>query len=195
MQKNKKIIIAVLFLLAFLERTVFDIGPNFELLTTALILSSYFLNRNYAFVGTFLVLALSDRIIGNSKIFIFTWSGFLIPALFSTGIINRVVRLTDRLKNKFRLPLILTVTGFSANIFFFVWTNLGVWLLDSFGMYTKDLAGLIRCFVNGLPFLKNQMVSSLLFIPLGFLVINYFTKLSLKYSSNTQRSLFDLLKF
>jgi len=160
-----------LFLIAFLERTVFDLGANVELLTTALILTCFFMGGKKAFWLTLAVIALSDRIIGNSKIFLFTWSGFLIPALFSEKIVGSIKswigKLTKRLSNTITLPL----AGVSVNIFFYLWTNFGVWALDSWGMYTKDLSGLVRCYINGLPFLKNQIVSSLVFIPLGYLTI------------------------
>ncbi len=165
----------ILFLLAFLERTVFDLGPNFELLTTAMVLSAYFLGGKYSFWLTFLVIAISDRFIGNSKIFLFTWSGFLIPALFSARLIN-FLKLRLKLKQ-----LNLIITGLSANFFFYIWTNLGVWLLDSWGLYSKDPAGLVRCYINALPFLKNQVCSSLIFIPLGVLLIETTSALSKKF--------------
>lgn len=172
----------ILFLLAFLERTVFDLGPNFELLTSAVILSSYFLNRRSTLWLTFLVLALSDRLIGNSKIFLFTWTGFLLPALFSPVIINKLSnQITKLTKKKFAHFILLPAAGISANFFFFTWTNFGVWLLDSWGMYTKDLSGLILCYVNGLPFLKNQIVSSLIFIPSGLLTIEFIRLFFKKY--------------
>lgn len=169
---TRYLILAFFFLLAFLERTVFDLGPNIELLTSAMILSAFFLGGKHSFWLTFLTVALSDRLIGNSKIFLFTWTGFLIPAVFASPILKSLYAKFHLLHNTKVLPLTLTLTGISANLFFFIYTNLGVWLLDSWGMYTKDLPGLILCYVNGLPFLKNQIVSSLIFIPMGFVLIN-----------------------
>jgi len=174
---NENLLFVFLFFAAFLERTVFDLGPNIELLTTSLILTSFLLGGRKSFWLTLVVIALSDRIIGNSKIFLFTWSGFLIPALFSGKIISSIKswigKLTKRLSNTIALPL----AGVSANIFFYLWTNFGVWALDSWGMYTKDLNGLVRSYINGLPFLKNQIVSSLVFIPLGYYAIVFAQKI------------------
>lgn len=189
---NENLLFVFLFFAAFLERTVFDLGPNIELLTTSLILTSFLLGGRKSFWLTLVVIALSDRIIGNSKIFLFTWSGFLIPALFSGKIISSIKswigKLTKRLSNTISLPL----AGVSANIFFYLWTNFGVWALDSWGMYSKDLSGLIRCYINGLPFLKNQLVSSLVFIPLGYLLIKYVLetvkKISIKNLPQTIKS-------
>lgn len=163
-----------LFLMAFLERTVFDLGPNVELLTTAMILSAFFVGRKESFWLMFLTLVLTDRFIGNSKIFLFTWSGFLIPALFAAPLIKKYLR-----GNKFsKLNSIkLVFAGISVNIFFYFWSNFGVWLMDSWGLYSKDVQGLIMCYVNALPFLKNQIISTLIFIPAGIICIKYLPSL------------------
>jgi hypothetical protein len=164
----KKLFLFILFLIAFLERTVWDLGPNFELVTTSMILASFYLGRKSSFWLTFAVIALTDRIIGNSKIFLFTWSGFLLPAFFVSDLIKN---LKLKIKNYPIKTATLVGTGLLSNIFFYIWSNLGVWLLDSWGMYTKDLSGLIKCYIYALPFLKNQLISSLIFIPVGFMAI------------------------
>lgn len=170
-QLTKYLIFALLFLAAFLERTILDLGPNYELVTSIMILSVYFIGRKQSFWLTFLVIATTDRLIGNSKIFLFTWSGFLIPALL-IGVVtkercSKSLGPVKKVASVFRL----TLSGISANLFFYFWTNLGVWLLDSWSMYTKDLAGLIRCYINALPFLKNQITSSLILVPLGAILL------------------------
>ena len=170
----------ILFLLAFGERTVFDLGPNFELLTSVMILSACYLSRKQSFLLTFLVIALTDRLIGNSKIFLFTWSGFLIPAFVIPKLFENWKL---KIGNSRRKVVLLSGTGVLSNLFFYFFTNLGVWLLDSWGMYTKDFPGLIKCYINALPFMKNQLTSSLVFIPLGVLLIELALYISKKYSS------------
>ncbi len=203
---TRYIILGFLFLMAFLERTVFDLGPNYEFLTAAIVLSSYFLNRKTTFLLTFLVIAFSDRIIGNSKIFLFTWSGFLIPSFFLSSLVKKGVKYqVSGIKKKTQLlPILkplytiynilytkvlpLTVVGISANFFFFIWTNFGVWMLDSWGMYTKDVGGLMHCYINGLPFLKNQITSSILFIPFGYFAFQAVYFFHKKWSPKTPSS-------
>ncbi len=181
--KNTKSIIhnslfIILFLLAFLERTVFDFGPNIELLTSALVLSSFYFGVKKSFLGILTVMVLSDLIIGNTNIFIFTWSGFLIPAIFLSSTVRNLYTKYNILNTeKIFSVLTLTFSGLSANLFFYFYTNFGVWLLDSWGMYTKDFQGLMFCYINALPFLKNQIVSSLIFIPIGVLMFEYIFKL------------------
>ncbi|OGM12821.1 hypothetical protein A3A76_01015 [Candidatus Woesebacteria bacterium RIFCSPLOWO2_01_FULL_39_23] len=179
------LLLSTLFLVAFLERTVWDLGPNVELVTTVMILASFYLGRKESFWLTFTIIATTDRLIGNSSIFLFTWSGFLLPAFLAGSVFKY-------LSTKYKHPatkkildgVLLTSLGISSNIFFYLWTNFGVWLLDSWEMYTNNLRGLLLCYINGLPFLKNQMVSSLLFIPLGIVLIEAALKLAIKYKSN-----------
>lgn len=57
-----------------------------------------------------------------------------------------------------------------ASLFFYFYTNFGVWFLDAFGMYPKTLTGLIECYVMGLPFLRLNLLGNLLFIPSTFIL-------------------------
>lgn len=163
----KNIFIYSVFLIAFLERTVFNFGPNIELVTMAIVLASFYLDLKKSIFLTFLTLIASDLVLGNTNIFIFTWSGFLIPLLF----------LRQFKKLKINNIFAGTLAGISSNLFFFIWTNFGVWALDSWGMYPKTILGLINCYINALPFLKNQLFSSLIFIPLGMFLLSFFPNL------------------
>lgn len=156
----KKLFVYSLFILAFIERVWFDLGPNIELITLATILSAFYLDKKNTFLIAFGIVALSDILIGNSNIFIFTWSGIILPLLainiFKNLNVNRI--------------LAGTLAGISSNLFFFIWTNFGVWALDSWGMYPNTALGLINSYINGLPFLKYQLTSTLFFVPIGFLI-------------------------
>lgn len=158
----KLVVLALLTVVALLERTVFDLGPNVELVTALMVLSAFYFGRKYSLAAVLVVMVLSDLVIGNSGIFIFTWSGFLIPALFI-----HMAKRWDRLG---------LFSGIGANLFFFVWTNFGVWLMDGWGMYANDLGGLVSSYVNGLPFLRLQLMSTILFVPLGVLVFEVLKK-------------------
>lgn len=164
----KKLIFPLLLIAAILERTLFDLGPNFEFVTTALILSAFYLGKKQSFLLTFLILLISDVIIGNTNIFIFTWSGFLIPVLFASDIFKKI---------KLNKILLGTGLGISSNIFFYLWTNFGVWLLDSWGMYPNTMQGLMQSYINGLPFLKYQIVSTLFILPVTFIIFEVAKKI------------------
>jgi hypothetical protein len=157
----KRLLLFSLFLLAFLERTYLDLGPNTELVTAALILSALYVGKKQSFWLVFVIIAATDLVIGNSNIFIFTWTGFLLPALF-------VSKFFTQNQNVIKKVFSGTLAGMSSTAFFFLWTNFGVWLLS--GMYTKNLLGLLMSYTMGLPFLRYQAISTLLFVPLGILL-------------------------
>ncbi len=166
---RKILFIGILFLAAFGERVLFDLGPNVELITMAMILASFYFGKKESFWLTFAIIAVSDRIIGNSNIFLFTWTGFLIPAILLPKLFgNWKASATSSLKigNYLRKIISLTGTGLLANLFFYTHTNLGVWLLSN--MYPKTAAGLVMSYVNALPFFRYQLTGTLIFVPLGF---------------------------
>lgn len=157
---TKKIFVVSVFLLALIERVWFDLGPNIELITLATILSAFYLDRKTTFLLTFGVVALSDLLIGNSNIFLFTWSGFILPILAIS--IFKNLKVNNILSG--------TLAGISSNLFFFFWTNFGVWALDSWGMYPNTALGLAQSYINGIPFLKYQLTSTLFFVPIGLVI-------------------------
>jgi len=146
----------VLLIIAF--RTFLHIAPNIEIVTAAAITTGcLFKNKYLAFAVPMVSLLVTDLLLGNTLIFIFTWSGFLFPVF--AGIIQRRLRLQD--------ALYAEVAGTVSTLFFFFWTNLGVVLTTH--MYSKDLNGLLNSYFNAIPFLKNQLLGNLIFVPLIFL--------------------------
>ncbi|OGM32447.1 hypothetical protein A2803_03165 [Candidatus Woesebacteria bacterium RIFCSPHIGHO2_01_FULL_44_21] len=158
--RGKKIIFAILFLLAFLERVAFDLGPNFEFVTGAMLLAAAYLGTRYSLTLVLVVMVLSDLTLGNTNIFLFTWSGFLIPALVASKVLTKA-------KNKI---ISGSFAGIATSLFFYFWTNFGVWALDSWSMYTNDLNGLLKSYEMGLPFLKMNLLSTILLVPAGFVL-------------------------
>jgi hypothetical protein len=174
------LLLAAYFLSAFVERTVFDLGPNIELVTMAMLLSAFYLGKKQSFWLTFAIIAFTDRVIGNSNIFLFTWSGFLLPALFANGIIRKLTTSSKLLTAKKMFTVLpLAIMGIGSNIFFYLWTNFGVWLLSS--MYPHTAAGLVQSYINALPFLRYQTISTLLFVPAGFLATELATYIVKNY--------------
>ncbi len=106
-------------------------------------------------------MVITDTLIGNTNIFIFTWTAWMMIGL--SGLM---------IKNLKGLKLIGAATGMGifASVFFYLYTNFGVWVLDSWGMYSRDLTGLLYCYLMGLPFLKLNLFGNLVFVPAGFSV-------------------------
>lgn len=171
---RKNILFTLFFTIAFLERIVFDLGSNVELITTSMLLAAIYLGRKESLWLTLSILVVTDLIIGNSNIFIFTWTGFLIPAIL-------VSTLFKTLKTKALTKISLaTGSGLLSNFFFFFWTNFGVWYLTN--MYTKNLNGLLSSYINALPFLKHQLISTLVFVPILFSLVELTLYLNGRFS-------------
>jgi hypothetical protein len=169
-------LLATLFLIAFLTRTVWHLGPNIEFVTTAMLLSAAYLGKRQSLWLTLTIMVSTDLILGNSNIFLFTWSGFLIPAFLLPILFKNLKLITKNFQWKI---LSLTGTGLLANLFFFVHTNFGVWLLGS--MYPKTASGLLMSYVNALPFLRYQTAGTLLFVPVGFVLTEVAISLNKKF--------------
>lgn len=150
---------------------MFDLGPNIELVTMSLVLTSFYVGRGESFWLTLTIMMLTDLVIGNTNIFLFTWSGFLIPAIFAKGFFPKAGVRTKIFRG--------ALAGMASTGFFFVWTNFGVWLLSS--MYPKNALGLVMSYVNALPFLRYQAISTLVFVPLGIALVELAALLNKKF--------------
>jgi len=170
--KNRNIIFAViLIILGILFRTVWHLGPNVEFVTAATLLTASYIGGWWVLTVPLLIMLISDFLIGNTNIFVFTWSAYLVM-----GIVGKWGFKNQKHILKFK---IIEATGFGllASVWFYVWTNFGVWFLDSWGMYPKTLAGLIDCYILAIPFFKYNLIGNLLIVPVSFtaveLILNY----------------------
>ena len=155
----KKIIIALL-LIAFgvLGRTVFDLPPNVELVTLSCFLAAAYLGGAFSVLVPLAIMVTSDVIIGNNQIFIFTWTAYIAIGLLA--LVLRRFKVSD-----VNLVSASTLFAVPSSLFFYFWTNFGVWYQ---GWYPPTLSGLTESYIMGLPFLKFNLVGNLIFVPLGF---------------------------
>ncbi|MDP2918578.1 MAG: hypothetical protein Q8N68_03700 [bacterium] len=152
-----KIIIAVsLIIFGTIGRILLKDLPNIETVTVASLLAGSILGGAYAVIIPLTIIALSDMHIGNDPILIFTWSAWAM-----IGLMARL--LYRKQKNTYKFVFQITGLGILASVFFYFWTNFGVWLL--WNMYPHNFSGLIQCYAMGLPFLRNNLISDLIFIP------------------------------
>ncbi len=180
--KNFKLVLVTVLLvsLAIIERLWLDLGPNVELTTLVTFLAAFYLNCQAALIVGVLSLAISDIFLGNTNIAIFTWSAY--------GGIAIGAFILKRISYGRQEIFWATAGGVMASLWFYVWTNFGVWLLDEFNMYPDTLNGLIQSYINGLPFFKFQLTGNLLIVPLGFGLIEF-----IKYLISYKKLNFSLL--
>lgn len=164
MVKQKFIIAAIVILCGVSSRAIGKVVPNTEFITTIALATTRYMGLRWALGIIISILAISDLLIGNSFIFLFTWSAYLLLAIASSRWIW---------PKKIKLSFVIqTVSaGIMASVWFFVWTNFGVWLLDSWNMYPKTLTGLADAFILAIPFFKNNLIGNIIFVPVSFIII------------------------
>jgi len=152
------LLIVLLISLAVSWRIVnhnYNIAPNLELITTVSVLAAVILGWQAALIVPITAMVISDLIIGNSSIFIFTWSSFV---LIGAGSI-----LLKKLNDKPKVQIFYSV-GFAAaaSFVFFIITNFGVWAQ---GWYPATWAGLVSCFTMAIPFYRTMLIGNLILVP------------------------------
>lgn len=155
--KHKKIISAVaLIIFGAVGRYLLKDIPNIETITVVTLLAGSLLGGVWTVMVGLAVVGVTDIFIGNTSILIYTWSAWSVMGFF-----GYIVR--RRAKKPGRHALELTGMGLLGTLFFFLWTNLGVWHIG--GLYPHTWQGLIDCYIAALPFLRNSLLSTLLFVP------------------------------
>ena len=129
---------------------------NLELLTSAAFLASALLPRPVAPLAPLVAAIVSDLFLGNDLSAWFTWSAWAIIGLASL--------LTGRRRGAARWWA-AGAFGLGGTLFFFLYTNLGFWLLYP-TYYAPGAAGLLASYVAGLPFLWPQLIGNLVLVPL-----------------------------
>ncbi len=133
--------------------------PNF---TTAISVAFYLpalFGYKYIIVGL-TAFILTDLLIGVHNLLLFTWGSIILIGLLS------------RYSNNFYFRF-LGIAG--SCIIFFLISNFGVWLISN--NYEDNLSGLLTCYIMGLPFLKNSLISSLgISVLVEFLISMQFAK-------------------
>lgn len=67
----------------------------------------------------------------------------------------------------------LTFGAVAAPTFFFILSNFMVWLSAAETIYAKTFGGLMTCYTAGLPFYRNSLIGTFVFLPLILVLFNY----------------------
>jgi hypothetical protein len=158
---KKRLIIAVILIAFGVFGRIFRIHflpdlYNVEPITLAALLSGAFLGGGYVLVVPLAIIALTDLYIGNSPILYFTWSAWGV-----IGLLSLILRKSNKEKISFGLKI--TGMGVASSLFFFFWTNFGVWAIGEW--YPHTWQGLTECYIMGLPFLKMNLLGNLVIVP------------------------------
>ena len=159
----------VISFLSILVSRLIPHPPNF----TSAIAVAFYLPALFGFkyiILSLIAFILSDLLLGMHNMLLFTWGSILLIGIFSKYFKNYYFRL-------------MGIVG--SCLIFFIISNFGVWLLSN--TYSSDIAGLITCYIMGLPFLINSLLSSLAIAGFIELIItirsskNYISKINAKF--------------
>ena len=134
--------------------------PNFTPIIAVGVMSGYyFKDLNYSILVLLIIMLLSDLFIGFYSNMIFVYLSLLLITIFSFKLTNKI-----NIKNLF-------IFGFLSSLLFYIVSNFGFWVFGS--LYSKNIAGLIECYVMAIPFFKNTLISTVIYLYVGFLLINF----------------------
>jgi hypothetical protein len=151
---SKKLLIAAGLAAVGVALRLLPLSDNFAPIGAIALFAGAILGLRYALWLPVSIMVVSDLIIGMHPTVLFTWSGFLLVALFGT--------LLHGIRNRWRIPL--GAAG-SAVIFYLV-SNFGVWLQG--WLYPHTVQGLVDAYVMALPFLRTSFLADLSFAAIFF---------------------------
>ena len=147
--KNDLMIPIIMMTLLIISRMISDI-PNFTATIALIMFTSYLIRDKFLSVLVILVSQIiSDLYIGIYSSMIFVYGAYVFIALLSPIIMNKL---------SFKSVLISSLV--TPTIFYIV-SNFGVWITGS--TYPLSLDGLIMCYVAGIPFFDETLLSTVVF--------------------------------
>ena len=186
MKLNGRMILFTAILVIITTACKFFFGPSLAwsgfspVIAIALFSGFMIRDRNMSFLLPLFALFLSDLFIQ----LLYVQGSFPYEGLYSGQWKNYLVLLSTTLLGwalKGRSYSSLAIGGLAAPTIFFLVSNFLVWNGIN-TTYTKDFNGLMTCYEAGLPFYRNALISTLLFLPLILVAYNYISreKLALK---------------
>ena len=141
----------ILIIIGFMMRLLPHVPNMAPIATIAIFAGTYLPKRVVPWVPLAIMIA-SDLIIGLHDVVFYTWGAFILIGFLGM-----------RLKENKTVLNIFGTTVLSA-LLFFVISNFGVAL----AWYPHTAQGFINCYVQALPFLRNTMISNIVFAFLLF---------------------------
>ena len=181
MKSNGRLLIFTLVLVALTTVCKFYLGPDLDwsgfspVIAIALFSGFIIKQKDMSFLLPLAALLLSDVIIQVLyKQGAFPYAGFYSGQWKNYLILLSATLIGWMLKGRSNSSLI--VGAVAAPTVFFILSNLGVWLSTDEIAYPKTFSGLMSCYEAALPFYKNALIATLIFLPVILLGYNYFTR-------------------
>ena len=181
MKISKRLIIFTLVLVALQTICKLLFAPKLEwsgfspFIAIALFSGFIMKERNMSFLLPLLALFISDAIIHvlylNSQ---FDFAGFYAGQWKNYLLLLAVVLIGWIFKGRSYTSLI--AGGIAGPTLYFLVSNFLVWQATTEAVYAKSFSGLMNCYEAALPFYRNSLIATLLFLPVILLLYNYLTK-------------------
>lgn len=180
MKINGKLIVFTIVLIALATACKYYFGPNLDwsgfspVIAIALFAGMMIPKKDASFLLPLLALLISDVLIqGLFNRGLFPYSGF-----YSGQWINYLLLLSATLIGwaiKGRSYGSILGGAIAAPSVFFLLSNFSVWMGAQI-TYPKTFDGLMTCYTAGLPFYKNALMATIVFLPVILLLYNYMMK-------------------
>ena len=177
---NGRFIVFTLILISLATACKYFFGPELAwsgfspVIAIALFSGFIIRQKDISFLLPLIALFISDAVIQLLyEKNLFPYAGFYSGQWKNYLILLTATLIGWALKGKKTGNLIAEVVG--APTVFFLLSNFGVWMSQDV-IYPKNFNGLMSCYAAGLPFYRNSLIATLLFLPLILFAYNYLTR-------------------
>ncbi len=181
MKNNGRLILFTLILVVLATACKFFFGPDLDwsgfspVIAIALFSGFIIKQRDMSFLLPLLALFISDAVIQLLYVQgVFPYAGFYSGQWKNYLILMSATLIGWALKGRTYSSLL--VGAVAAPTVYFLLSNFNVWLFSQHVAYTKDFNGLMNSYIAGLPFYKNALMATLVFLPCILLLYNYLMK-------------------
>ena len=181
MKSNGRLIVFTLVLVVLATACKFFFGPDLDwsgfspVIAIALFSGFIVKQKDMSFLLPLIALFISDvaiQLLYTADLF--PYAGFYSGQWKNYLILMTATLIGILLKGRSKASLLAGVIA--APTVFFLLSNLGVWMSSTEATYTKDFSGLMTCYTAGLPFYKNALMATIVFLPGILFLYNYMTR-------------------
>jgi len=181
MKINGRLIIFTIILIILATACKYSFGPDLAwsgfspVIAIALFAGFIIKQKDISFVLPLLALFISDAAIQLLyEANLFPYAGFYSGQWKNYLILMSATLIGWTLKGRTNTSLI--AGAIAAPTFFFLISNLSVWMSSTEAVYAKTFSGLLTCYTAGLPFYKNALIATFVFLPIILFSYNYMTR-------------------
>ncbi len=170
MKLNKRFIVFCLILISISTVIKIICAPQINLsgFTSIIAVAAFsglmIKDKSLAFLLTLATLFISDAII--QMLYFANWfpfAGFYTDQLYNYALLLLITGIGMLLRNLKTPGIVLSVI--IAPVLFFLISNYIVWATNGGLGYSRNFAGLMQCYSAGLPFYRNSLISTAIFLP------------------------------